>query len=485
MEEMPLTTICLRNAACLGRSDGIWRLERRSILIRDGRIAALLSPDLAPPRDALIEEASQLLAMPGLVNAHFHSPDCFARGLGPDLPLERWSLVTAGLRDDRDCQAIQAAAFAAGVELIREGVTSVLDHVRLSDLSDAGLDAVARGWEAAGLRVVIAPVVADLPWTQTLPFNPTETFGDQSAPIMTARDQIARISAFADRWPGHSRISVGIGPSGPQRCSDELLRLASDFAQKRGTVLHMHVLETKAQRAMGHRRYGRSMIAHLEALGLLGPHTHLVHGIWFDTGDIGRIAASGARVIHNPASNARLGSGFCPLSALHQAGVPVALGTDSVACNDGASLFEAMKWAGLMQRTQEADPALWLSPAALLEMALLNGRRALNHSGGELAQGAPADLILLDLDDPALVPLNDPVRQIVLSGTARALRMVMIGGEILLRDGQPVGEPARKAAAALRALAPPRGTLSADHAARDARVAQMLARVSKEACSCH
>ena len=419
------------------------------IEVRGGRIVALHPAGTPRPDDLPLLDARGHLVLPGAVNAHIHSPDSLIRGSAPELPLELWSLHSAAGRVDRSVAEVGLAIRLTAAELLRAGVTSVVDHIRFDPaLSHELLSAAARAWEATGLRVVIAPVLADRPVAETLPFDDSDfapdarpSSGYGRAQALPWREQIALIEAFAREWHGAAgRISVAVGPSGPQRCTDALLEAAGELSARRDLVLHSHVLETRVQRAMAHRLYGCGMIAHLEALGLLTPRANLVHAIWLDDGDLDRIAASGAGVVHNPVSNAKLGSGLCAVPDMLARGIRVALGTDSACCNDGGDLFETAKWAALLHNFAERDPARWVGPHRAFDMATRIGAQVvgLGACTGIIAPGFDADLSFVALEDPVFAPLLDPIRQLVLAGGRARVETVMVAGRVLLRDGRCV-----------------------------------------------
>ncbi len=484
----------LANALCLLESaDGEWRWARQTLEIRAGRIAAL-HPDPPPPEPGdVVLSAEGLLCLPGLINAHNHSPDNLIRGTAPDLPLELWSLHSASGRERRSPREVYLAALLGCVEMLRGGVTAVLDHIRFSPgMAPETLDAVAQAYRDAGMRAVIAPVLADRAVADTLPLDPEDLAGvDISAygrrPALPGAEQIALVADFIARWHGHAgRIAVAVGPSAPQRCSDALLLDAQALADRHGLVLHMHLLETLAQRAMGFRLYGRGTVAHLRDLGLLGPRNGFAHALWLEAGDLALLAEAGAAVVHNPVSNARLGSGAFGLRRMRDAGVRVALGTDSACCNDSNNMLETMKAAALLTRQAGAPPEDWASPGEVLSLATSGAAAVLGLPAGRIAPGMAADLTLLRLAAPAFAPLLDPVRQLVLGESGAAVDGVMVAGRMVLRHGHctlldEAAIWAEAQALAERRLRDNAGVL-ADAIALDPPIRRMHARLSRSCC---
>ncbi len=398
----------------------------------DGTRIAAMAPDLTPVPGEAVFSAHGRLLLPGLVDAHTHSNDHLLRSMGQDLPLELWSLRTSAARIGRSAHEVYVGALLGCIEYLQHGITTVLDHLKLDPMSEEGFAAAARAYADAGIRGIVAPILQDLPLAATVPVTPGPNAFARRSPLPAA-EQLAMTDAFVARWGG------AVGPSAPHRCSDALLAGCADLARRRGVPLQLHVLETRLQRDTA----ARPTLERLEALGCLGPSTSLVHAVWLARGDVERIAASGASVVHCPLANAKLGSGLAPIVALVENGVNVALGTDSAACGDAHDLWTAMRFALLSPRSALPHHR-WLGAAAGWRMATEAGARALGVGGaGRLAVGAPADIVLLDLDRPAFVPLTDPVAQLVFAAGPAAVREVFAGGRLVLKDGWPTGFDAK------------------------------------------
>lgn len=412
------------------------RFIARDVLVQNGQITAV-APALAAPEDADVWDLQGDLVLPGLVNAHYHSPDALNSGLvRPDAPLELWSLRSVPARDQSAEDLALAVRLSAAQHLLG-GVTGVVDMVRPSPaLTLEKLEAVAEAYASSGLRAAVAPVVADLPLARTLPID--ASLGPSLDDPAAAAASLQVVRAFFARRDGSAsgRLRVQVAPSGPQRCSDALLEGSVALARDLQTRLHTHAVETRLQAEQARRRWGQSLLGHLDALGGLGPDIVLAHVVWPERSDVALLAERGAVVVHNPASNCALGSGLAPLPSLLRAGVRLALGTDASTCNDGLSMFESMKLATILHRPLEADWTVWPTPAAALAMATHGGAAALGQAGslGRVAPGHRADLVVLEATAPAFVPAYDLVHQVVMRAGPGAVRDVLVEGVALVRD---------------------------------------------------
>jgi cytosine/adenosine deaminase-related metal-dependent hydrolase len=236
-------------------------------------------------------------------------------------------------------------------------------------------------------------------------------------------------------------ISICPAPSGPQRCTDELLVGCAALADELDLMIHIHVLETRMQAVSGQRMYGHTLPEHMDEIGFLSPRVCFEHGIWLTQSDLELVRDRGVTVVHNPVSNMKLGSGIAPVPALIAHGVNVALGTDGMSSNDGHDMFATLKIASLLHKLWEIDYEQWLGAEDAWRMATAGGATAAGDPDGigSLEAGRRADLVLLDLDSIVFTPLNDPLRQIALGSTTLAVSSVMVGGEWRVRDRQVTG----------------------------------------------
>jgi cytosine/adenosine deaminase-related metal-dependent hydrolase len=231
-------------------------------------------------------------------------------------------------------------------------------------------------------------------------------------------------------------ISICPAPSGPQRCTDEMLAGCAALADELDLMIHIHVLETRMQAVSAQRMYGRTLPEHMDALGFLSPRVCFEHGIWLTPSDLELVRDRGVTVVHNPVSNLKLGSGIAPVPELLRHGVNVALGTDGMCSNDGQDMFATLKTAALLHKLWEVDYEQWLGAQEAWQMATAGGAKAAGDPTlGRIEPGARADLVLLDLDSLVFTPLNDPLRQLALGSTTLAVSSVMVGGEWRIVNG--------------------------------------------------
>jgi 5-methylthioadenosine/S-adenosylhomocysteine deaminase len=291
--------------------------EPADILIKGDSILSIGPPGLDAPEDAALIDASDRALMPGLVNAHVHGHGTLAKGLVGDCwPLELFLNAMPGMAGNRTIEDKYLNGLVAAVEMIRKGCTACYDlFFEFPIPSLEGLTALGRAYRDAGIRAVIAPMLADKTLYQAYPglidAMPEALRADvhafRLAPYEAIADAVEKI--YAD-WPfDRDWIRPAIAPTIPLHCSDTFLIRCRDLARAYGLPLQTHLAETKAQAVLGLRKYGKTLTAHLDALGMLGPHLSAAHAIWLDRADLSRLADNGAPVVHAPVSNMRFGSG--------------------------------------------------------------------------------------------------------------------------------------------------------------------------------
>lgn len=396
-------------------------LENHCLAVHRGRIVALLPRNQARERyqaDETVTLAQHAL-VPGLVNAHSHAAMSLLRGYADDLPLKTWLEDHIWPAEARWMSAgfVADGAALGFAEMLAGGVTCCND---MYFFPDAAVAAAAR----LGLRIVAGIIAIDFP----------------SAWAADGPEYLRKGLAVRDEYKAHPLVSFALAPHAPYSVAAPLLESVRVYAAELDLPVHMHVHETAAEVANGIEAWGQRPLAYLDERGLLGPGLIAVHMTQLTAGEIQRVAASGASVVHCPESNLKLASGFCPAADLLAAGINVALGTDGAASNNDLDMWGEMKTAALLAKgvagRADAVPA-----ADALRMATLNGARALGLETeiGSLETGKWADLAAIDLGGFVNQPLYDVTSQLVYSGGRERVSDVWVAGERRLRQRQLVG----------------------------------------------
>jgi guanine deaminase len=372
----------------------------------------------------VVLDGRDLLVVPGFRNAHTHSPETLARGLADGRPWPTWMEAVWSRMDGLDDESLHAAVVLAAAEMLHGGVTAVVDHFRQTPMRSDVVDVVARAWLQTGMRVCLAPMVRD----EAVPAWVKE-------PIGSYRQQLDTILEALQRWHGtDGRLQLAIGPSAPTRCSDDLLRSAASMCAEHDVAMHMHLDETREEAELARSRFGSSAVGHLHRLGLLGPHLSLAHCVWCGDADIDLLARTHTVVVHNPASNLRLGSGRAPVERMLARGVDVVLGTDGAASNDSQSVLETVKYAALLPRLVVEDPGDWITARQALAMASNAAGRIRGLARAGLGRGANADFAAFDRSVLPLSPVNDHHCQLAFAGAGMRARHVVVAGRLVLED---------------------------------------------------
>jgi 5-methylthioadenosine/S-adenosylhomocysteine deaminase len=244
-------------------------------------------------------------------------------------------------------------------------------------------------------------------------------------------------AAMAKNWShDRQRARPALGPTIPLHCSDAFICGCRDLATEFELPVQMHLGESKVQALAGRARYGKTLTAHLDALGLLSSRFTGAHGVWLDEDDIRRLADNGSSIAHNPGSNLRLGSGIAPAFEMLNAGVSLGIGTDGSASSDNQNMFEAMRMAAFVSRVMTPEPDNWIGTWDALQLGTIGGAKVLGMGDliGQITPGFKADLVFLDLANVNFVPLNDAPNQILNCEDSSAVESVMIDGVIVLHE---------------------------------------------------
>lgn len=427
----------------------------RSILIEGRRIAAIAQAGRgapARPPGAEIVDGRGLLAIPGLVSAHTHSPENFMRGATERMPLEPWLIWLYGTCGEYTARDHYLCAAMSAIEMLLSGCTASLDHLwHGGPWRREFLDAAMQAYQDSGIRAAVAPMYDDHDFVldaadalghdlRRSAYGRAHGAGDADRQAVL-RDNLDLFDDWMSDWHGadDGRLQTFLGPAAGQLVTAGCLRMSLDLARKHGAGMHMHCVETRAQDYCIRRAHGKSVIQWMADEDVLGPDVSLPHSVWIRSpDDLDRLAASGAIPVHNPAANLKLGSGLMPMRAMLDRGIPVALGVDGACSNDNQNLFETIKLAALIHSLDHTDPRAWISAREAVHAATAGGAAALGMQDeiGGLEVGRLADLALLDQSSPVLSPMNDAYGMLAYCELGQSVRHVIVNGQVVVRDGR-------------------------------------------------
>ena len=428
---------------------GDGNFERTDLAIDDGRIAAI-GNDADAGAGGEVVDCGRFAIVPGMVNAHCHSNENWFRGRWDNLPLEPWMLFSypALAGPVQSSRETYLRTLIGGLDMVHSGATCVVDFLyEMAGFTDESLAAVVSAYRDLGLRALIVLGMGDRAYHETVVLDEglvdralIDRLEDEKPPTWREWEQFTRRAVDQYHRPDEG-ITIALGPSGPQRCTDEFLQSCASLADELDLQIHIHVLETRMQALSGQKMYGKTLPEHMHALGFLGPRVNFEHGIWLTPHDIELVRDTGTTIIHNPISNMKLGSGICPVPELLGHGVNVALGTDGMSSNDGNDMFAVLKVAGLLHKLWDIDYERWLGADEAWRMATAGGAQAAGDQAGlgRIEAGRRADLVLLDLESRVFTPMSDALHHVVFGSTTSAVNSTMVGGRWVVRDGQVTG----------------------------------------------
>jgi len=382
---------------------------------------------------AVVENFAQSAIIPGLVNCHSHLEITSMRGLLDDVEhdFQAWLLKLNAARLELSEGDIRSAAIAGAIEGVKAGVTCFGEVGRYGV---AGLEAL----KTVGLRGVL--------------FQETEFSPDNA----TAADDFEKLKeTYFELWKAATDlVEIGISPHSPYSVSSKLFEWIAKFAIDNDIKLAIHAAESREEHnllAKGQGFFtdvyekfgltwecpGCSPIEFLHRTGVLDAKPLLVHCVAVSQSDIDQIAESGSSIAHCPKSNAKFGHGFAPFEKFLDAGIPVGLGSDSMASNNNCDMLEESRFAALAARNFPGRKR-FISAQEVIETATLGGARALSldHKIGMLEAGMQADIAVISLANIAQQPVNDVYAALVFASNARDVVMTMVAGEEIYRDGK-------------------------------------------------
>ncbi|HYA13865.1 MAG TPA: amidohydrolase [Syntrophales bacterium] len=408
--------ILIEGGTLLTMSDSMDVIYDPIIGIKDGRIELVTVKDIqrtSSYRAKEVLDASGSVIMPGLINTHTHLPMVCFRGLADDLPLMEWlnnHIFPAEARFvNRDM--VYAGSMLAIAEMILSGTTTFCDaYFYESSVAGAAVD--------SRMRAVVSQGFIDRP-----------NHNDPS--------KISDIAErFINKWQGKSPlITPSLACHSPYACAPETLIRIKDVARKAGMPYNIHVSETKEEVAIIKERFGKRPVQYLRDLNLLDDLTLAVHCNWLDEDEMEILRAFDVKVSHNPESNMKLAAGCAPVPDMIKKGITVGLGTDGCASNNDMDMFREMDTAAKVHKVIRLDPTV-MDAKTVLRMATIGGAKVLGLGDkiGSIEPGKLADIIIIDMKKPHLVPLYNYYSQLVYAASGSDVTTSIIGGNIVMHE---------------------------------------------------
>ena len=388
-------------------------IEDGAIIIRDSRIVAIGSSSIAANYSAAKTiDARGDLVFPGLINTHTHASMTVFRGLGDDVPDRLRRFIFPLEKNLIDRELVYWGALHGFIEMIEGGVTTAVDMYYFED-------EVARAAKLVGIRGVLGQSILNFP----TPDSPMPYGG------------LAYAKKFAADWANDPLITPALAPHAPYSLDAEHLRLVAKASAELNLPILMHVAEMTDEISTLRRERNQTPVEYLDSLGLLTPRLVAAHCIFVTDSDIALLKARDVGIAHNMVANIKSAKGVAPGLKMHDDGLRIGLGTDGPMSGNTLDLIGQLGYVAKLHKLDRKDrnvmPAL-----KVVEMATLGGARALHREKdlGSLEPGKLADLIILDHNSTALVPLYDVYSTLVYAASPRDVRTTVIHGRVVMED---------------------------------------------------
>jgi 5-methylthioadenosine/S-adenosylhomocysteine deaminase len=410
--------IVIEGGIILTMVDGEEPVHDGRVVISGDKIVEVSARQGSPPPEAkVIINAGDTIILPGLINAHGHSPMTIFRGLADDLPLKSWlfDYIFPAEAKHVNPDTVYWGSLLGCLEMISSGTTTSVDGYFLAD-------GIVKAVDKAGMRALVAQGVIDFP-----------------APGVPDPEKNLDVGlGFLKRWIDFSdRIRPGLFCHSPLTCSDTTLRRAHEMSNGFGVPLQIHLSETRDEPEEIVKKTHLRPAFHLNELGLLGGTLIAAHAVHLNDEELELLAQREVKIAHCPESNMKLGSGISRVATMIGKGMTVGLGTDSCASNNNLDLLSEMDTAAKLAKVSSLDPTL-LDAKTLVRMATMGGAQliGLEHMIGSIEKGKKADIAIISTDAPHMTPMYNPYSQIVYSATGGDVRDVIIDGRIVYRNSR-------------------------------------------------
>jgi 5-methylthioadenosine/S-adenosylhomocysteine deaminase len=402
------------------------------VVVVDNGLISFVGKDTKEKADKVID-AKGCAVMPGLINAHTHLPMTLFRGFANDLAYGDWTKKILEAEMKLAPADVRAGAYLGVLEMIRSGTTAFADMY-------IHMDEVAQVVKKTGMRASLGYGMIE-----------SRNFGLRSAGVCEAypsfdktfikffeglnEDSETKLKSrkkFTKKWNGtaNGRIKTLYAPHSAASCSKEFLIQVKEMAEKDKTGIHIHVLETENELNFMKKRYGMCSVNLLNSIDFLNSNVLAAHCVWLSDDDIDILKNKKVNVVHCPSSNMALGVGIAPVTKMMEKGINIALGTDGAASGGSLDMWKEMRSASLLHKLK--DP-MAMPSSKVLEMATVNGARALGIKAGALRAGYLADIIIVDLKKPHFASSN-LISALVHGASGCDVKTTIVDGIILMED---------------------------------------------------
>lgn len=391
--------------------------QQIDVLIEGNKITRI-AEHIDASTEATIIDASDKAIIPGLVNTHTHAAMTLLRGYGDDLPLMTWLQdYIWPVEDQMTEEDVYIGAKLAMLEMIKTGTTCFLDMYMHPLMG-------AKAADEMGLRAMIS-----------------YTFFDQGNAERAQLDRersVMYLEKFKQDFS--ERIMFNLGPHAIYTVSGEQLKYCHDFCRKHQLKMHLHLSETEGEVERCVAEHGLRPVKYLEQLGVLSDSLILAHVIWVDDEEMDLLAKYDVAVVHNPASNMKLASGYkFKYEEMKERGIRIGLGTDGCSSSNNLDMFTAMRLASFLGKVWRFDSTA-VSADDIFASSTSVGADILGLKAGKIEEGYLADLCLVDLNRPEMVPVHNLTSNFVYSASGAFVDTVICDGRILMQGGHVEGE---------------------------------------------
>ncbi|MBQ8300224.1 MAG: amidohydrolase [Clostridia bacterium] len=380
------------------------------ILIEDDRIKRIGHIDCEVDR---VIDATNKIVMPGLINAHTHVGMSLFRGCADEKELMTWLQKDIWpVEDKMTASDVYSASMLSGIEMIKSGTTTFNDQYFFEDET-------AKMAEKLGLRAILSRCI----------------IGDGEE----AHKRVAEAEELYNNWHNKAdgRIKICVGLHAPYTCPPDTIRRGVELADRLGSPIHIHYLETKDEVKQMADKYQMTATEYLKKANVFNYHVMLAHGVHIDNESIETLKEISGGIVHNPVSNQKLGSGIADIRKLRSNGINVALGTDGQGSTNTLDMFEEIKSAAYLQKVIYQS-ATALSGEDVMKMATIEGAKVLGIDSevGSLEENKKADIVIIDINKPHLCPMHDIYSLLAYSVNGADVETSIINGQIVMENRQ-------------------------------------------------